>query len=378
MKRAAGIILAGGLLIIVAFAFDTSDLFVPGIAFVVVGLLLPPWIWLASRTTSVTRWIETDRVLEEQPFEALIKVRGGPFGAPGGEVIDPLAGGAIALGTFLFSPRGDRIADARVIARFARRGRRRLEPPALALRDPLGLTRIVRRGRGPDQTLLVLPRIERPRWSRENPDHRLDQHAGAPVLEALAAVDVDGLRPYRPGTPASRISWPALARGAGLLERRMQIERENGPLVVLDVRSSGPPERVDAAVRAAASLTHALASRSGCELLFPGDRRPVRIAPDLIAWGGVHVRLALLDGGPTAPPPSLPGRARTGILFYVAAQREQLPPQVIRGGHAGVVLVLPTDVAPPVRSSPRFEVSGCAGYLLTAGSRLRAPRERAA
>lgn len=377
MRRAAGIVLAGALLILVAFAFDTSDLFVPGIAFVVIGLLVPPWIWLASRNTSVTRSMETDRVLEDQPFEALIEVQGGPFGAPGGEIIDPLAGGSIALGAFLFSPRRDRAAEARVIARFARRGRRMLEPPALALRDPLGLTRIVRRGRGPTQTLLVLPRIERPRWSPEDPGERLDQHAGTPVLEALAAVDVDGLRPYRPGTPASRISWPALARGAGLLERRMQIERETGPQVVLDVRCRGPAELVDAAVRAAASLTHTLATRSGCELLFPGDRRPIRIAPDLLTWGAVHVRLALLEGGPDAPPPSLSGRPRMGILFYVAAQREQLPAQLLRGGHAGVVLVLPTEVAPPVRSSPRFEVSGCAGYLLT-GSRLRAPRERAA
>lgn len=378
MRRAAGIVLAGALLILVAFSFDTSDLFVPGIAFVVIGLLVPPWIWLASRNTSVTRSIETDRVLEDQPFEALIEVHGGPFGAPGGEIIDPLAGGSIALGSFLFSPRGERAADARVIARFARRGSRLLEPPALALRDPLGLTRIVRRGRGPAQTLLVLPRIERPRWSREELGERLDQHAGTPVLEALAALDVDGLRPYRPGTPASRISWPALARGAGLLERRMQIERETGPLVVLDVRCRGPIERVDAAVRAAASLTHMLATRSGCELLFPGDRRPVRIAPDLMAWGAVHVRLALLEGGTAAPPPSLSGRPRMGILFYVAAQREQLPAQLLRGGHGGAVLVLPTDVEPPVRSAPRFEVSGCAGYLLTAGGRVRAPRERAA
>jgi hypothetical protein len=50
----------------------------------------------------------------------------------------------------------------------------------------------------------------------------------------------------------------------------------------------------------------------------------------------------------------------------------------MRGGHRGAVLVLPRDVQPPVRRAPRFEVSGCAGYLLTAGSRLQAERERAA
>jgi len=378
MSRSAGIVLAGALLILVAFAFDTSELFVPGIALVVVGALTGPWIWLASRTTAVRRSLETDRVIENQPLEGRIEVRGGPFGVPGGEILDPLAGGAIALGDFLFAPRGRRTAEARVVVRFPRRGRRSLDPPALAVRDPLGLVQIVRRARGAPQAVLVLPRVERPKWSHDDPGDRLDQHAGTPVLEALAAVDVDGLRPYRPGTPASRISWPALARGAGLLERRMQVERESGPLVVLDTRCGGPLERVDAAVRAAASLTYHLARRSGCELLLPGDRRPVQIAPDMTAWDGVHVRLALLEGGPGAPPPSLSGRARSGIIFYVAAQCEQLPAQLLRGGHRGAVLVLPSDVRPPVRRSPRFEVAGCAGYALSAGAQLRAAGERAA
>jgi hypothetical protein len=226
--------------------------------------------------------------------------------------------------------------------------------------------------------VLVLPRLGRVTWTRDDPGERLDLQTGAALLEALAAVDVDGLRPYRPGTPASRISWPALARGAGLLERRMRIERDSGPLVVLDVRCAGPPERVDAAVRAAASLTYELARRRGCELLLPGDRRPVQIEPDLAAWSGVHVRLALLEGGPDAPPPAPSVHPRGGIVFYVAAQHERLPAQLIRGGHRGAVLVLPSDVTPPLRRAPRFEVSGCSGYLLVAGGRLQAPRERAA
>jgi uncharacterized protein (DUF58 family) len=247
----------------------------------------------------------------------------------------------------------------------------------IALRDPLGIVRVVRHGGGSPQSLLVLPRIERARWARDDPSERLEQRAGAP-LEALAAVDVDGLRPYRPGTPASRISWPALARGAGLLERRMRVERDAGPLVVLDLRCTRNSERVDAAVRAAASLAHELGRRSGCELLLPGDRRPVQIEPDLAAWPEAHVRLALVEGGPGTPQPSLSTRPRSGIIFYVAAQREQLPPQLMRGGSWGVVLVLPNEVTPPVRRSPALEVSGCCGYLLSSSGRFGAPRERAA
>ena len=58
-----------------------------------------------------------------------------------------------------------------------------------------------------------------------------DGHAAS---EAMAAVDVDGLRPYRPGTPASRIHWPAVARGAGLIERRLQADGDSRPMIVLD------------------------------------------------------------------------------------------------------------------------------------------------
>jgi uncharacterized protein (DUF58 family) len=378
MRRAAGIVGAGGLLILVAYAFDTSELFVPGLALAAVGLLIPPWIWLASLSTSVTRTLEAERVIEDQALEARIVVRGGPLGVPGGEIIDPLAGGSIVLSGFMFAPRRGRTADVRVVARFTKRGPRTLEPPALSVRDPLGVMRIVRRARIAPQSVLVLPRIERPRLSRENPGNRLEQHPGPAAMEAFAATDVDGLRPYRPGTPASRISWPALARGAGLLERRMQLERDSGPLVVLDARASGHPERVDAAVRAAASLTYELARYTGCELQLPGDRRPMRIETDLGAWEGAHVRLALVEGGPDCPPPALAARPRGGLIFYVAAQREHVPSQLLRGGHSGAVLVLPLDVASPVRRPPWFEVSGCAGYPLAAGGRLQAPRERAA
>jgi uncharacterized protein (DUF58 family) len=362
---------------VVAMAFDASVLFVPALALLVIGVLVPPWIWLASRSTSVTRSIEADRILEDQAVEARIEVRGGPLGVPGGEVLDPLAGGAVALGSFMFAPRGGRTADVRVVARFRRRGQRTLEPPALALRDPLGLFEVIRRGRDGPQTLLVLPRLDRARSARRGPGDSFDERGAAPPIDSLAAVDVDGLRPYRPGTPASRISWPALARGAGLLERRMRVERESGPLVVLDVRCAGPAERIDAAVRAAASLTYELARRTGCELLLPDVRRPIEIEPDMAAWPGAHVCLALVEGGPDASPPSLLARPRGGMLFYVAAQREHLPLALLRGGHLGAVLVLPREVAPPVRRPPRFEVSGCVGYLLAPGA-LEPAGERAA
>ncbi len=82
-------------------------------------------------------------------------------------------------------------------------------------------------------------------------------HARA-VLIAAAESEIDGVRPYRENTPASRIYWPSVARGAGLMERKLISEADSRPLVVLDPRGPQSPEALDAAVRAAALAVRAL------------------------------------------------------------------------------------------------------------------------
>lgn len=363
MIRAAGIVLAGGALILTAFAFATSELLVPGVGFVLLGVSVGPWVYAAAQSATVQRRLESDRVVEDQPMEARIEVRGGLLGLPGAEVLDSLAGVTIRLSGSP-SQRRRRTTEVRVVGRFPRRGRYQLEPPALALSDPLGLLRVVRNSSADAQTLLVLPRTERLRWLAGDGAQRLDRGAGSAQLEMLAALEVDGLRPYRPGTPASRISWSALARGAGLLERRLRAERDAGPMVILDLRSGGPGEDIDAAVRAAASLTLELARREGCELLLPGDRRPLQIDSDLGAWPGAHARLALIEGGPDTSAPWPSSHARIGTIFYVAAEASRLPTRLMRGAPGGLVLVLPAALDPGRRAVPRFEVAGCRGYVL--------------
>jgi uncharacterized protein (DUF58 family) len=377
VKRAAGVVLLGGALILAAFAFATSELLVPGIGFMLLGLTTAPRMVLAARAVSVTRVIETDRVVEDQPLETRIEVRGGWLGLPGAEVLDSLAGATIRLSGSAGRPAGRR-TEVRVVGRFPRRGRHRLEPPTLVLTDPLGLVRIERPSRTGAQSLLVLPRTERVHWLARDGGYGLDRQAGAAALEMLAALEVDGLRPYRPGTPASRISWSALARGAGLLERRLRAGRDTGPLVILDLRSEGPTPDIDAAVRAAASLTLELARRTGCELLLPGDRRPLRIATDLGGWPGAHARLALIEGGPDVAAPWPSSGARGGAIFYVAAEARRLPPRLVRSAQAGLVLVLPGGISPGRGVVPRFEVSGCRGYLLAERRRVAVAEDQAA
>jgi uncharacterized protein (DUF58 family) len=376
MRRAGSVISAGLLLTLAAFVFDAAPLFVVGIGFMIIGIGTPVWVWRAARSATVRRRLIADRVTELEPVEAIIEVRRGRLGLPGAEVHDPLAHDPVVLRGPLTLLTGERSADIRVVARFERRGLRRLRPPALVVRDALSLVSILRPGSGQAQEVLVLPRTERVRWTGQERGRRVEGADLGSTDEPLAAVDIDGLRPYRLGTPASRIQWSALARGAGLLERRLKADGEARPVVVLDARHSRgvPVEDLDAAVRAAASLTLELARRGGCRLLLPGDRRPIVVESDLRGWDTLHTRLALLEGGPNAPTAAVTDTLAGGPMFYVAAQAPgRLPSPLTRSRGALRALVLPISQTGD-RQAPSFEVSGCQGFILRAGSRRTVER----
>ncbi len=364
MRRAASVAVGGLILILVAFTFDAAPLFVVGAAFVVMGVVLPAWVWLSARNATVRRQLLRDHVIEGEPVEATIEITRGRWGLPGAELRDQLAGAPVTLSLPLSIIRGEHSARVRVVTRFSRRGLRQLEPPCLTVHDPLGLSSWNCRGVGPRQEVLVLPYTEPVRWRNRRRSQRSDSARGSAPAEPLAAVDVDGLRPYRVGTPASRIHWAALARGAGLLERRLRADGDTRPLVVLDARGGGPVELLDAAVRAAASLTVELARLGGCRLLLPGDRRAIAIEPDLVSWPRAHVRLALVEGGRRVPAPMLEAGARMGAVFYVVARPiEQMPPVLTASTRGPRVLVLPRALTGP-EQSPSFEVAGCAGIVI--------------
>jgi len=376
VRRAAGCSAAGGALILLALLFASAPLFVPGVAFALMGALAPLWVWLSGRGAIIERQVEQDRVVEGEPLEATLKLRAGLIRPRRGDVREPLAGRVVRL------PRG-RSSTIRVLARFERRGRRQLPPPSLIIHDPLELANYICRGQGPTQDVLVLPRTEPVNWTR-NGAEAASSPASRARADLLAAVEVDGLRPYRPGTPASRIHWPALARGAGLLERRLRVEGDTLPLVVLDARGAGPAEHLDAAVRAAASLTLELGRSGGCKLLLPGSRRAVAVESDLVSWPAAHARLALVEGGSEARAPSPAAlRAALGPVFYVAAQPlERLPAAVGRETRnaSSAVLVVPAAIVPGTDGRASFTVSGCRGFLVDAHRRasVRAQRSAAA
>jgi uncharacterized protein (DUF58 family) len=364
MKPPVAAAALGVILALAGGSFDAEPLFVAGVAFLVLAVGTGGWVALAARGARIDRELGAHHVVEDEPLYVRILVSAG-LPTPGGEIVEPLIGGPVPLRV------GRRRVRVRVEARFARRGLRRLDPPALVLRDPLGLaSREVRDARAEADEVLVLPRVE-PVTVHAEPGSTSAGHTLA-TLVGVAEVEIDGLRAYRPGSPASRIHWPALARGAGLLERRLRPDADGRPLVVLDPRAPARPEDLDAAVRAAASLAHALAKAAGCALLLPGERRATGLERDLGAWPAAWARLAVVAPGP--PPPLAGLAARTGPVFYVAASPLARLPRAL--SHASVPRVL---VVPGVLAGRRevLAVAGCRGYAIGRAGR-RTPRRAAA
>ena len=131
-----------------------------------------------------------------------------------------------------------------------------------------------------------------------------------PPVEASAEIEMESLRPYREGAPASRIHWPTVARVGTLMERRLLADSDSQPLVVVDSTEPADEAALDKAVRAAASLCVHLARKGGCSVLLPGDRRAVDLGADLAGWPALHARLALVEpvtGAPAASGPPAGG-----------------------------------------------------------------------
>jgi uncharacterized protein (DUF58 family) len=382
-KRAMAVVAAGLGLLLISLLFDAAPLFVPAVALTLIGLIAPTWVWFSARGAQALRHLQAERVVEEQLLATTIEIRRSPLGLPGAEVIDPFTGSRLRLGGRRSPFRGRRVVYVRVMARFPRRGMQTLPPPSLSASDPLDLARVERVSDAPPERLLVLPRTEAVRWLNSGGGRHFELPDGLSHAEAFAAVDVDGLRPYRVGSPASRIHWPAVARGAGLIERRLRADGDTRPLVVLDPRGGGPTELLDAAVRAAASLTLELARSGGCGLLLGGEQRVTTIDRELTAWPAAYGRLAVIEGGPLARAPGLSSSGgRLGAMIYVAVRPPERLAALLASGQGPVVLVVPheslADGRPRGVRGPMyatFEVSGCRGFTL--GGRREVDRVKA-
>jgi uncharacterized protein (DUF58 family) len=348
--RAIGTALLGAAMVLAAAAFGSPSLFVPGIALILLAFVASAWVVLAGLDASLERRTTLATVEEEHPWPMEIVARTGVLPAPGGVLREPLLRGTLPMA-------GRTGRDIRVNVTFERRGRRRLEPTTLLIGDPLGLVeRRLEAGAG--QEVLVLPRVEPVVAAGRGAVSRADTAGGTRPAESAAEIEMESLRPYREGTPASRIHWPTVARTGTLMERRLLADSDSRPLVVLDAGGSPDEHALDAAVRAGASLSVHLARLGGCSLLLPGDRRPTDLEPDLAAWSPLHIRLALVgpeDGSPTARM-----HARRGAIFWVTARPLTQRPRALDRIQAECYLVTPG----PAEARAAFTVAGCTGVPL--------------
>ncbi|HLM50335.1 MAG TPA: DUF58 domain-containing protein [Solirubrobacteraceae bacterium] len=347
MRRAAALLALGAALLLCAAAFASPSLAVPGVALVTVGVLAPVWAALAARGATIARRIEPRQVQEGEPVSATIVVGGGALPSPGASVEDPVLGEVTAAGSAVL--RGDET--------FGRRGRRRLAPARRVVRDPLGVVRRVAAQTGPDE-ILVLPRVEPVDLPPELSGSPVRGPARAGAVEA--ALDFDGLGPYRPGAPVSRIHWAGLARHDELMERRFRAEREPLPLVVLDARDPAGEDAFEDAVRAAASLAAALIGVRGCRVLLAGDSRGVVLDADGRGWPALHGRLALVEPDERVPSPAV--LAGAGAVLWVTAARRPLLPSPLEQTAAQRPSYLVTPHALP--GGPAFAAAACRAWRL--------------
>jgi uncharacterized protein (DUF58 family) len=349
LTRALGAALLGGVMSLAASGFDEPSLYVPGLALLVLGTGSWLWVGLAAQGAGITRMPGPSTVEEELPYPVRLELSRGLVRPPGGELEEPLLGRPLRLTRR--TPR-----RIRVDVRFARRGRRGLEGARLTIRDPLGLAS--REMRSDPAEVLVLPRIEPLGVDAAGVTSGLGREASR--LSAHAAeLELDSLRPYRDGAPASRIHWPTVARRGEMVERRLIADVDLRPLVVVDPRRPPTEEALDMALRAAASLCVHLAASAGCSLLLPGDRRAADIEPDLRSWPPLHARLALVEADDAAP---VMGRIeRAGAVFWVAAGAVGPPAGIARAAAALRFLVTPI---PLPGQRPEFTVAGCGVHRL--------------
>jgi uncharacterized protein (DUF58 family) len=357
MRPAAVTALLGAVLTLCAAAFDAEPLYVPGVAFLALAGGAAAWVVLGARGLRVERTVGARSVIEDEVVAIEVRVHAGLVVLPSGAVSDPLLSELAPLSA------GRRTTTVRINARFSRRGRRVLQPPRVLVADPFGLAMREVAAATSDE-VLVLPKILPVLAAGGAGDgDTLGLRRGRPWV--AAEIDLDGVRPYRTGAPASRIVWPAFARSDELLERRLRADTDTRPLIVLDPRGPQQPEDLDNAVRAATSLAVHLARLGGCALLLPGDRRPAGLEPTLAGWERLHVRLALVEAH---MPPSLAQLgSRRGPVLYVSARRGAKAPRALAAAPGGGrLLIVPGTLA---GRSPAFSVAGCSGYELTDATR---------
>lgn len=291
-------------------AVGSVALFALAVGLVVVALGCALLVRIAARRVRLERTVDRREVVEGRPVTATVLARGLRGLPVHVELLGPDGRWSV------LPPEGGRVSYV-----VDRPGAHVLDATPLRLRDDVGLfSRPARAGR--PETLLVLPAPALPA--------SVARRSGA---DPVGDPEPDGLRPYVPGTPMSRVHWASAARGGDLQERVFVTARDRLPLVVVDTTGDGGPGAMDWAARTAAGHVLGLVRSGGCRVLLPGDRRPTTVTDPQAGWTAIHRRLATLEPGAATRAPG--GEERSALLVRAGAApadaagpRGALPPGV--------------------------------------------------
>jgi uncharacterized protein (DUF58 family) len=305
MRRVAGLLASAVVLAVTAGALGSLALFALAVGLLLVMPAAGLSVALAAWRLKVTRWVAQHELSEDQPVHVSFQVAGL------GRLPLPVRLEA-QVDTDRWVPLGARGGGVELTV--GRRGAFQLAPSRLRLRDDMGIFGWSLLA-GQPEPLLLLPTAD----PTAPIPPRLDQRAGN--------AELDGLQPYVPGTPLSRIAWPALARGAGLQQRRLAPPTDGLPLVLVDTADTGDVRAVDWAARAAAGAILRLVGAGGCRVLLGGDQAATTVTDTAATWHRVYRRLALLEPGSPGAGQGPLGAGRVPDLHIRAAHA---PAQALR------------------------------------------------
>jgi uncharacterized protein (DUF58 family) len=344
-------------IVLAAAMFDAPALYVVGVGLLLALVAARLWVRFAASGADLDHTTGPRTIVEGEAYPMRLAVRGGRVQLAAATVTHPLAAGPVPV-----RRRPNATAELQISG--LRRGWQRIKPATLVLADPLGLASAeVPSADRP--SVLVLPRIEDivleasgEKGGDEAVSAGADDGHGAGLGKRSLDFEIDGLRSYRPGTPASRIHWPILARTGELVERRLVGGDDASPIVVVDAHQPRDAIALDRAVRAAASLCFHLASSRGCALILPEQRSPLWIDPQLRSWPQAHASLAMVEACASPLNPRI--RGLVGTVFWVTAAAD-VPalPYSLSGARSFLVAALP-----PGLGARAFEVAGCEGHAL--------------
>ncbi|WP_370328160.1 DUF58 domain-containing protein [Euzebya sp.] len=323
MLTSRGITLLSGALLawLVGRTLGVAELYAVAVAVLAVVALGVAFVRVTTGSVAARRQVEVRRVVAGAEVPVLVQLRNdGRIPSPTLLVTDPLPEGVDAVGhpvagqaRFVIDGlRPGQLATAPYTAVAGVRGRYRIGPLELRVRDPFGAAERVRRYSSVDE-VVVYPRIE-----PLPPITVRGAHMGSGSSDTRRVFatgdDFYTMREYVSGDDLRRVHWPSTAHRQVLMVRQMEQPWQAHGTVFLDARrmahTLGADGTLEKAVSVAASLLHHL-DAAGYALRLVTDRaagrggrpEPVESAMDALAVldpsdsGGLGPALAATRGG---------------------------------------------------------------------------------